>query len=142
MNLYEQIKNWIQQYEPISSDWIYFNVVNFEAGFVSLNSVTTSKLVSKDVLGNRTIDLLVAVAMIKEYDNGTSNNNLDAIQEVDNFASWVENQVEYPDFGAGKTVEKIEISDNGYTPAIDADNNLAKYEFTIRFRYKEESEGI
>lgn len=141
-NIYKNISDWISKYEPINNDWIYFNLINYELGFVSLNSVSMSRILKEDVTGAKTIEFVVAVNMTKQYDNGTSDNNIEAIQEVMNFQEWVEIQYKnknLPKFDEEDTINNIEVLENVPNMSVDADNNIAKYMFQIKFTvYREE----
>ena len=139
MNIYKQLYNWIREYEAIGS-WLYFNVTNFEAGCISLNTVTMSRYLSQDIIGNKTVEMVCAIDMIKDYDIGTSDLNIDAIQEVCNFAKWVETNETKPDFG-NLDIEKIEVLESTPSLSVDSNNNLAKYQFQIKITYKESEDN-
>lgn len=139
MNLYESLYRWLSTYTHIGS-WLYFNVTNFEAGCVSLNSVSMSRYLRKDILGNRVVEMVCAIDMIKDYDTGTSDINLDAIAEVENFAKWIEDNDTKPDF-ANKEIVKIEVLNNAPSLSVDNEANLAKYQFQIKITYNESEEN-
>lgn len=141
MNLYRQINKWlIDKYKPLN-DWIYFNATPVTQGTVALNSVTGERVVSKDILGRKHKEITFGIDMISMYDNtGTSNTNLDAMDEVLNFSDWLDNITadNYPDFGKTNTIEKIEVLNNVPDIFINETNSLAKYEFQARIKYVEE----
>lgn len=137
INLYSAVSEWVKGYTPLSNMWIYFNVPNLEYGKVNINSVSTSRVVSTDILGNSKIEFVFALDMIKTYDNGTNNNNLTAIQEVMNFAEWAVNNKQSLSFGDNKEIDKIECLSTVPNVTIDSNNNLAKYTINVRITYEE-----
>lgn len=91
MNKYQLINDWLKNYEPLLDVWIDFNAVNnSEEGAVSLNSVPSERIISKYIDGTTRREVLFMVAMMKFYDSGTSLTNMENLQEVENFAEWIE----------------------------------------------------
>lgn len=139
MNLYEQISEWLKNYEHIGS-WIYFNVTNYEAGCISLNSVTSSRYLRKFIDGSQEVELVFAIDMVNMYDAGTSTTNLEALQEVKNFSDWIELQNKlksFPDFGTKREISDIAVLDDCPSITINADGQTAKYQFQVKITYKE-----
>lgn len=145
MNLYEKISDWIIDYTPLAN-WIYFNSTPITVGAVSMNSVPGESILKKFIDGRTERQILFAIEMVKEYDlAGTSSINLDAFEEVTNFAEWINHQKElgnYPDFGNDNIIEDIDVVTNVPTMLLDTQNSLARYQFQVKIIYKNESEVI
>ena len=143
-NVFRQISEWLQNYTLLGS-WMYFNSTPIELGTTSLNTVSGSRELKKFIDGSKDIELTFLISMVKQYDTGTSDLNLEALDEVTNFSNWIEEQnenQEYPDLGQFKTVKSISVLSNVPSLQIDQASQLAKYTFQVRILYKDESEVI
>jgi hypothetical protein len=143
MNPYEVINDWLKQYEPIGS-WLYFNSTPVDLGTTSMNTVP-GKSIKKFIDGSKEITLNFRINLIKEYDEGTSTVNLEAIKEVGSFTSWIIEQdslKNYPDFG--DKIETMEISVLTDVPSlgVNRESMLAQYSFSAKVVYRDESEVI
>ena len=88
-------------------------------------------------------ELAFAIDMITSYDNsGTSDVNMEALDEVQNFSEWIDSQSidSGPDFGEKCTIEKIEVLTNAPTLLVDTTNQLSKYQFQVKITYTERKE--
>lgn len=145
MNLYEQISNWIIEYQPLNN-WIYFNATPVNPGAVSMNSVAGDRVVRKFIDGSKQKEIIFAIVMISQYDpTGTSSVNLDAMNEVNNFSEWIDEQMvnkNFPEFKETDFIEKIEVLSNVPSMLVDTQQGLAKYQFQVKITYKDESEVI
>lgn len=138
---YQRIIDWLDDYSFLYS-WIYFNVVPSEPDNITVNSVQNERELDRFIDGSRRVEFLFAIDLTKEFDIGTSDNNLDAVQEFENIASWVETQNglhNYPDFGQNIIIESIEVLET--TPSVTIDNQvqIAKYQGQFRITYLERS---
>lgn len=145
MNLYNNINSWILLY-PKLNNWIYFNAVPVISGTVSMNPVSGEKVVRSFIDGSKECELIFAIDMVCDYDNiGTTNINMKALDEVQNFTAWIEQkgkQKDFPDLGEYNKVQKIEVLTNVPSILVDTQQSLAKYQFQTRIIYKDESEVI
>lgn len=129
INRYQAITNWLTEYVPYYS-WIYFNVSSSTPDELSVSSVQNERVLEEYIDGTRTVEFPFAITLAKEYDTGTSDINLDAIQEFENISAWIEEQNEienYPDFGDNITIEKIEVLETVPSVSVDNETGVAKY---------------
>lgn len=146
MNIYEKINEWLATtYQPLN-EWLYFNATPMVVGTVAMNSVSGDRVYKRFVDGSVQRRVIFAIDMVLSYDDvGTSDVNMNAINEVNKFSEWIEEQLSLqnvPDFGNNKTIESIEVLTNVPSLLIDNTNGLAKYQFQARIEYKDESEVI
>ena len=81
--------------------------------------------------------------MITQYDNqGTSDINMQALEEVSNFTEWLDTVPieDAPDFGDKRIIQKMEVLTNVPTLLVDTTNQLSKYQFQVKITYKERKE--
>lgn len=146
MNIYEKINEWLATtYKPLN-EWLYFNATPMIVGTVAMNSVSGDRVYKRFVDGSVQRRVIFAIDMVLSYDDaGTSDVNMNAINEVNKFSEWIEEQLSLqnvPDFGNNKTIESIEVLTNVPSLLVDNTNGLAKYQFQARIEYKDESEVI
>lgn len=146
MNIYEKINEWLATtYQPLN-EWLYFNATPMIVGTVAMNSVSGDRVYKRFVDGSVQRRVIFAIDMVLSYDGaGTSGVNMNAINEVNKFSEWIEEQLSLqnvPDFGNNRTIESIEVLTNVPSLLIDNTNGLAKYQFQARIEYKDESEVI
>lgn len=146
MNIYEKINEWLTTtYQPLN-EWLYFNATPMIVGTVAMNSVSGDRVYKRFVDGSVQRRVIFAIDMVLSYDDaGTSDVNMNAINEVNKFSEWIEEQLSLqnvPDFGKNRTIESIEVLTNVPSLLIDNTNGLAKYQFQARIEYKDESEVI
>ena len=146
MNIYEKINEWLATtYQPLN-EWLYFNATPMIVGTVAMNSVSGDRVYKRFVDGSVQRRVIFAIDMVLSYDDaGTSDVNMNAINEVNKFSEWIEEQLSLqnvPDFGKNRTIESIEVLTNVPSLLINNTNGLAKYQFQARIEYKDESEVI
>lgn len=139
INRYQAITNWLTEYVPYYS-WIYFNVSSSTPDELSVSSVQNERVLEEYIDGTRTVEFPFAITLAKEYDIGTSDINLNAIQEFENISAWIEEQNEienYPDFGDNITIEKIEVLETVPSVSVDNETGVAKYMAQYLITYME-----
>lgn len=146
MNIYEKINEWLATtYQPLN-EWLYFNATPMIVGTVAMNSVSGDRVYKRFVDGSVQRRVIFAIDMVLSYDDaGTSDVNMNAINEVNKFSEWIEEQLSLqnvPNFGKNRTIESIEVLTNVPSLLVDNTNGLAKYQFQARIEYKDESEVI
>lgn len=134
MDRYEAIAEWLKDY-PMIGSWLYFNVTNTDDGNVTLNSVSNSRYITEFLNGSREIELIFAIDMIKPYDTGTSDVNMEALAEVESFQRWCESGT-LPEL-SGCVVDSVEVLETTPSLAIDNDANLCKYQFQCKVHFIE-----
>lgn len=79
---------------------------------------------------------------------GYKNENVEDVLDVQGIIDWITEQAElknFPDFGEGYTIQSMEaLTDNPNLNGIDSSTSpaLAKYSFTIRIQYLDETKMI
>lgn len=136
MNEYEQIKDWLLGYTPLGN-WLYFNVMRMEIGSSSIQSVPGSTIITQYNNGSCERELIFAVSLVKLYDAGMSENNIDAIAEVKALSDWIEEQTTLPDFGTDYIVNSVDILDHVPNLTIDQESNTCSYLFQCSVNYLE-----
>ena len=142
MNKYEKLIDWLKDYALLyADDWIYFNVIlTNQIGAIGVTSVVNEREVETYINGARKVEFLFAIALVEEYDKGTSNHNLRAIKEFENIAAWIEEkneQRDFPNFGDNIDIEKVESLEIAPNVMIDQQSNVAKYQGQFRITYIE-----
>lgn len=139
MNKYLAIVNWINEYTPLN-EWTYFNVVIDEPNTMTVNSVSNGRSVNQFIDDTNEVEFLFAISLQKSFDSGgTSDVNLEAIQEFENIAQWVETQNElknFPEFD--EIIEKVEVMQTAPTVTPDSTGKVAKYFGQFKITYMEE----
>ena len=140
-NKYLAIVNWINGYRPIG-EWTFFNVVLDKPNTMSVNSVGTRRYIEEYMDGTRLCELLFSISLQKKFDaGGTTNTNVEAIQEFENISKWIEEKndnQEFPEFADNELIEKVEVMDSAPTMTIDENNKVAKYLGQFKIIYMEE----
>ena len=144
MDKYEQITNFItENYKPLNN-WIYFIALPMEDGNTSMIPVPTgTRYITEFIDGSKDVNLQFAIAMVKLFDVNTSNINLEAIKEVENFTDWFEHQdyiENFPILGNRYKVYEMQVLDTTPTISVDNEQSLVKYQFNCSINYIEERE--
>lgn len=146
MNLYKKVNEWLKQYTPFYNNWIYFNATPYIVGAVAMNTVSGDRVVRTYITGIKSKQLTLAIDFVREYDaNGTSDINIDMMEELENFSSWIEEQNKlenFPDFGETNFIQSLEVLTNVPSTLVDNTQQLAKYQIQFRINYNDESEVI
>ena len=132
------LEDYIKLY-PQLYDWLYFNVINETPGDMSLLTDNINVL-KKYIDGSAEKEYIFSVAMLANYDNGTSDINIDALQEADNLIKWIEEQNSksiYPDFGEKCNVQGVEVLTEVPQLTINSENNIARYMITAKVYFAE-----
>lgn len=143
MNKYAQITEWIREYTPLHS-WVFFNVTPLQPDNISVMSEQNERSLQQFIDGSRIVELLFTIGLCKEYDKGTSDNNLEAIEEFELISNWIEQQNldrNLPDFGSNIIIETIEALENVPSSYVDSQTNIATYEGTFKITYLEKRKG-
>lgn len=137
INKYDRIAIWLKGYTPLSTNWIYFNVTPVDAGSVSLNSVQNQRTSAVFNNGDAEVELVFVINLITYFDSGTSDINMEAMEEFENISDWIEKQnnaESFPDFGTD-VISNIEVLETNPGVSVDTDENLAKYQGQYRISY-------
>lgn len=138
MNKYKKILDWLQDYN-LTFKWIDFNVTPLDVGQMSVNSVSNQREIETYIDGTRLVELMFAIDLVCDYDTGTSETNLNAIQEFNDISDWIETQNEegnFPDIDG--LVEEVVALQLAPTLTISEDMSKAKYQGQFKITYMEE----
>ena len=139
-NKYEQIIKWMQEYTPLKDEYVFFNVSVAESGFKGVNSVQNERELETYIDGSRRVEFLFSLDIGEEFDSTTSNNNLDALQEFENFSKWVETQNKnknFPSFEDNEIVESVEVLETVPMISVDSQRSIAKLQGEFKVTYLE-----
>ena len=137
-NKYKAISDWLLNYTPIGN-WLYFNVTNVELDNSSLNSVSGPRYLNRFIDGSVECELGFTINLVKSYDTGTSDTNLEALEECHKLMKWCEDQVRdgnLPVFD-NCIVNSLEILQDTPSLAVDEDQSLARYQIQGQVNYLE-----
>lgn len=137
MNRYKIVQDWLMQYEPLNK-WIYMNVNRLESDSVSINSVSTARQDVTYIDGSSEKTFVFAISLSKQFSSGTSQLNMDAIEEYENIADWIDEQCSkgnYPDMGQDACVVDIERLDTDPVVTVDDNLKVAKYQSQFSIKY-------
>lgn len=134
----ERIKEYLETYPQLYS-WLYFNTVINAPENTSM--LTDSDNVLEEYIdGTKVREYLFTVAMVKEYDTGTSDTNMEALKEAENFIEWVKHNNElniFPNFGGKCDIKEVEVIDEVPQLAVDGERNIARYTISLKINYDE-----
>lgn len=139
---YKEITDWLKEYTPLHT-WIYFNVNPAEADNLTVNSIQNERELETFIDSSRTVEFMFAIALAKEFDTGTSDNNLEAVEEFEQIADWVEEQnrlKNFPDFGNNIIIDAVEVLETTPSVSVDNQNQIAKYQGQFKITYLEKGE--
>lgn len=140
MTKHEAMFDFIKQY-PKLNKVLYFNSIKDMADVACLNPVFSDDTIMEYTTGNAEKEYTFAIAYMKQYDNqGTSKVNINAINEVQDFMQWIDEQNDkknFPVFPDNCFINRIK---NLYDmPQLaGTDGQKAEYLFQCKVEYTEE----
>ena len=129
---------------PKNYGWLFFNVINIEAGSSSLLT-DSDNLLFKSVTGVEKREYVFSIAMMKNFDTGTSDTNIDAMAETQFFSEWIklQNKIKnFPLWNDFDIIESIEVLTTVPILSVDSEQNVARYILQLKIAYNNESEVI
>ena len=136
INKYNAITEWLSTY-PSIYEWVYFNASQMVQNNTSVNSVSSERKIEQFIDGSYMSELYFSITMIKGYDVETSTTNLDAMNEIENLMTWVDNDdnISYLNFGDDVNILDLDVVELTPTITVDKEQNLAKYQFRAKITY-------
>lgn len=134
----EAIRDYLNRYPQLYT-WLYFNTVVESPDNTSMLT-DSDNVLQKYIDGSKDREYLFSVAMVKEYDTGTSDINMQALNETQSFIEWVQSNNEnnvFPDFGEKCGIDEVEVLTEVPNLAIDPEKNVARYLISMRIPYTE-----
>ena len=141
VNHNKAIYDFVEQYPQLSS-WLYFNTINM-APYNASMLTGTDNLLKEYIDGAEQRQYVCQIAFMREYDTGTSDVNISAMEEAQNSNKWVEEQdsiKNYPIFSDNEEIEKIEGTTQIPEMSVDTDSSIARYTLSVRITYRKEVE--
>lgn len=132
------LSTYIKTY-PQLYGWLYFNVINMAETNMSL-VMDADNIVSEFIDGAKIREYIFQISMIKPFDTGTSEINIDALKETQNFNAWIKSQNEarnFPIWNSTDIIDSIESLTEIPTMEVDSEKNLAKYTIQVKINYLE-----
>lgn len=141
VNYNQSVYDYVEQYPQLSS-WLYFNTINM-APYNASMITGTDNLLKEYIDGSQQRQYVCQIAFMREYDTGTSDVNMIAMEEAQNFNRWIEEQDNkriYPIFNENDIIEKIEGTTQIPEMSVDNNSSIARYTMAIRIIYRKEVE--
>ena len=128
---------YLRQYDGLQS-FLYFNVVESDAGKVALQTVYGEAWEKKFVRGHGIKQWDFALVRIAPADTGTSNTNANETQEMQKFMDWIDAQNKtqnFPKFDGCKVLSIENLQNMPNFAGINTDEGTARYMVQCRVRY-------
>lgn len=132
------MNEYIQNYPQLHS-WLYFNTIILEPYNASFMT-DSDNVIEEYVDGSKRKQYTFAISFTKEYDTGTSDINIEAMNETQNFTNWIEEKAdnkELPDFGETCYMLDIKVLSPMPIMSIDSDTSVARYMVQAQVEYIE-----
>lgn len=140
MDKNKALMEYIAEYPQVYS-WIYFNTITMLPGNTSLLT-DADQLITSYINGSEEREYIFNVAFIHPYDTNTSDINVDAMAETENFINWIDEQnliARYPDWSSNNlNITGIEVLSKIPLMTIDNTTNTAQYVIQCRITYWKE----
>ncbi|HIT73793.1 MAG TPA: hypothetical protein IAD10_09050 [Candidatus Fimicola cottocaccae] len=137
-NKHKAVLNWLANYPELQS-FLYFNVTKEEIEFTSINTVSSDTVVEEYFQGAlKNYDF--ALVMMKQYDTGTSDINVDGIFNVEKFMKWIDKQNKNKNFPFFQNAQVLSVKNLQNEPSFSGINeagDIAKYMCQVRIEYYE-----
>lgn len=135
-NKHKAVLEYLSQYPELKS-YLYFNTNKEQKNHTSINTTTSDYYFKKYFMGGiKHYDL--AVVIMKNYDIGTSELNIDEMFDVQKFMLWIDEQNKIKSYPKFENLEILSIENLQNEPTFSGVNesgNIAKYMFQIRIKY-------
>lgn len=137
-NIYEAISIWLRDCLEVNG-YTYFNVIPMIPDTASVNSNSSSEILNKFIDGSMEVRLMFNINLVKQYDQGTSDLNLEAINSFDAITKFIEDmnlKQKFPILGDNYIVNEIGSlykAPEVYT--LQEDTSVARYEGQFYIQY-------
>lgn len=125
---------------PRLQSFLYTNTSNDVIGNTSFNTIY-GETWEKRYLGGHGVKLFdFAITVMLPQDSGTSDNNAEQLQVVQDFMIWIDEQDDarnYPNFNGCEIVNIENLQNMPNFSGVNEAGNTAKYMFQCRVRYYE-----
>lgn len=137
-SIYEAISIWLRDCTEVNG-YTYFNVIPMIPDTASVNSNSSSEILNKFIDGSMEVRLMFNINLVKSYDEGTSDLNLEAINSFDKITKFIEDmnlKQKFPILGDNYIVNEIGSlykAPEVYT--LQEDTSIARYEGQFYIQY-------
>lgn len=134
----EALSQYISEY-PQLYGWLYFNTIIQSSGETSLMT-DSDNIINEFIDSSKQREYIFSIVMLKDYDRGTSDLNIEALRETQNFNDWISTQNDiknFPDWGNNNIINDINILSSLPMLRIDQDTNVAEYMLQLKINYLE-----
>lgn len=125
----------------LAGDMLKFNFSPESEDSISLITNYSDKVVKRYITGKVQKQYGFTIVIVKKYSADADDLNLEAMNFAQAFMDWLEEQdgrKQYPDFGEGCTVEKMECLQNmPNLSGVNVQAGLARYMVQCRILYTE-----
>lgn len=138
MDKNKALSDWVSTY-PNLYNWLYFNTIIILPDNVSLMT-DSDNVIEEYIDGSSKRDYNFVINFMKNYDTGTSDINIEAMAESQNFNKWLKEQVRlknFPQWGDNNVIDDIEVLSEVPLMSVDNDANVAKYMLQLKIIYLE-----
>lgn len=136
-NKHKIILEWLSTY-PALEEYLFFNSTREEINNTSINTVVSDTWETRYLRDTGIKNYDFAVTMMKYYDDGTNENNIEEFFDVQKFMIWIDEQNKiknFPIFEKGEVISIENLQNIPNLAGISEDEILAKYMFQIRIKY-------
>ena len=140
MKKHEAVYEFIKQYPPLDGI-LYFNSIEEFYQATGLIPVYGDNVQTEYTSGDAEKLYTFAIVQMKAFDTGTSDINLQAMQDAEAFADWIEQKNEehnFPIFPENCHISKIKSLQNMPNMAGTNEQGIAKYMMQFQIEYFEE----
>lgn len=145
MTIHDAVKDFFEsKVAELAGNILNFNFSPDSADEFSLITNYADKEIKKYVNGDSQKAYGFTIIIVKQYSTGGDDLNLECMNFVQEFMDWMDEQNRernFPDFGEGCEVEKMEVLQNMPNLAgINAEEGLARYMVQARILYRKFAE--
>lgn len=136
-NKHKIVLEWLSTY-PDLNQYLYFNNNREEIDNASINTIISDTWETRYLRGSGIKNYDLAISMMKYFDDGTNENNIEQMFDVQKFMQWIEEQNDkrnFPIFEKGEVISIENLQNEPTFAGVSEDEILAKYMFQIRIKY-------
>ena len=136
LDLNKIMLDYLKQYPP-TNELLKFNCSTSETGEISLNTISGETVLEQYTNGDKVKTFTFAIAMMKDFDNGYSDINIDEMFDAKQFIEWIKQQNRLGNLPNIPNCYLIEPLQDMPDLAGTDGRNVAKYMFSCRVEFIE-----
>mgnify|MGYP000018668175 CR=1 FL=1 len=133
----KEILEFLEQCPAVQS-FLFFNSAAEKSGRISVQTVYSEAWVERHIRGHGIKQYDFAVVQMLPQDEGTSENNANQAQSVQNFMDWIDEQNQkrnFPQFEGCKVLSIENLQNMPNLAGVNEAGTIARYMFQVRVRY-------